>query len=328
MGWKTDDELRDIAYALGRKILEMYDRTGVDIPDWPVYPGGAPSPSPRSVFTQSIVADAEDYLSLDPQKVTDEFLRMQKAAQATGLNAEARANVEVAGTRLGANWQGSAALEFAKQMSYMGTFMDQQETYLLFTVQAMGIVYSLAVQSRESFYNLAESTILACDKVIQDQQNNETVAHVGLGIDIVQAGFDLVTMDKLKELTKWGVEQILSGFKSPAEASVDGDQAPQVVDSYTRERDRLRESFEAGLFHLRDWLAMQQNELAGLSLPLLEPLPVCTDVDSPDFSYANFSNENHAPSVFGPRVEREHKKYLEEKQHPDGVIAQRLDGGR
>ncbi len=57
-------------------------------------------------------------------------------------------------------------------------------------------------------------------------------------------------------------------------------------------------------------------------------MSIYADVDSPDFSYERFSNDHHDKGLYAPKVEQERKKYLEEKEHPHGVIGERLGGER
>ncbi|WP_424183608.1 hypothetical protein ACOBQX_16615 [Actinokineospora sp. G85] len=59
------------------------------------------------------------------------------------------------------------------------------------------------------------------------------------------------------------------------------------------------------------------------AIPLLQPLPVTTDVNSPEFSYEHFANGDHDVAEYSPKVERERVELVEHRQ-PSGVIAERL----
>jgi hypothetical protein len=64
--WKTDSELYEVADRLGRKIVDMYTTGGVWIS----------AGINLNAVLDSVRADAEIFLSLDPQRIVDEFQRM------------------------------------------------------------------------------------------------------------------------------------------------------------------------------------------------------------------------------------------------------------
>src|SRR6266540_3003136 len=155
--WRTNEHMAQLAHELGTEITQMLDNETGGVPNYPpLVPGGAPSPNPQKMIVDSIVADAVDFMSLEPQKIADEYQRMQSAADATGENGEAKRNLKIALAQIAANWHGAAAVAFAGQMSNIEEFMDQQEMNLLVAAQAMGTAFGLAVRIRESYCNLAE----------------------------------------------------------------------------------------------------------------------------------------------------------------------------
>ncbi|MGW5051391.1 hypothetical protein [Actinokineospora sp. NPDC004072] len=316
--WRGDDEMRDIAVRLAEKIFEMYTAAGEWIPSW-----GGPSGNPRQTYTDSLILDAEDFMALDPQRITDEYLRIQRAARDTGEHGEAKAELEVAGARLSANWRGEAATAFAKQMSFIDTFMTQQQDRLLLAVQAMGAVYKLAVEIRRSYYELADATIAACDIEMGKQASREAKANIGMGSEIAKAVIGAFTGDSLRGLLTSSLDSIISISTKGAEIALEGSEAGAVVDSYIRHRDELRRSWESGLLDIRDWLNQQDAELGRDEVDLLEPLPATADVDSPDFRYEHFANANHSVESYSPRVDHERRRMAEEEA-PSGVIAERL----
>lgn len=328
--WRTNEQMAQLARELGTEITQMLDNEGPGVPNFPpLTPGGAPSDNPQQMLVDSIVADAVDFMSLEPEKIADEYRRMQKAADDTGENGDAKRNLKIALTQIAANWHGDAAVAFAGQMSNIEEFMDQQERNLLTAAQAMGTAFGLAVRMRESYYNLAENTIAACRNVLAKQNQGESPrAGLAMGVDIVKSGIDLVDIDTVKKLKDWAVGKFFDALKAAVEEKpIEDSGAGQVVDSYVRSRDQLRRSFEDGLNQLRDWLNDQHWAYIRKPIPLLEPLPSYTHVESPDFSYERFSNDHHNAGSYTPRVEQERKRYVEEK-HPSGVIAQRLDDGQ
>ncbi|HEV8554848.1 MAG TPA: hypothetical protein VGR06_00430 [Actinophytocola sp.] len=82
-GWTTNEDLALIAHRLGTAVMAMYDKAGITV-SLPAYPGGTPSPDSRQTFVNSFIADAEDFMSVEPQKVHDEFSRMLQ--EGTKLN--------------------------------------------------------------------------------------------------------------------------------------------------------------------------------------------------------------------------------------------------
>src|SRR5689334_13316365 len=190
VNWRTNEQMAQLAHELGTEMTQMIDNDTGAVPDYPpLVPGGAPSPNPQKMIVDSIVADAVDFMSLEPQKIADEYERMRSAADTTGGNEEAKRNLKIALARLSANWHGAAAEAFAGQMSDIEEFMDSQERNLLLAVQGMGTAFGLAVQIRESYYSLAENTAVACKNVIT-RQNRDKAPHAGIamGVEIVKAG--------------------------------------------------------------------------------------------------------------------------------------------
>jgi hypothetical protein len=329
VNWRTNEQLAQLARELGIEMTQMIDNDTGGVPNYPpLVPGGAPSPNPQKMIVDSVINDAMDFTSLEPQKIADEYLRMQRAADATGENDDSKGNIEIALTKFAANWHGDAADAFGKQMYNILGFMQQQERNLLTAAQGMGTAFGLAVHMRESYGNLAENTIAACRTVLTKQGRDKAPhAALALGVEIVKAGFKLADVDSVKKLKDWAIDRFFDQLKAITEDKpLDDSGAAAVIDSYARARDQLKRSFADGLNQLRDWLNDQGWEYIRKPIPLLSPLPGCTDVRSPDFSYARFFSEHHDAGKYTPKVDQERKKYLDE--HPPGLIAERLDGER
>src|SRR6266508_1797533 len=95
VNWRTNEQMAQLAHELGTEMTQMLDNEGSGVPDYPpLVPGGAPSPNPQKMIVDSIVSDAVDFMSLEPQKIADEYQRMQRAAAATGENEEAKRNLK------------------------------------------------------------------------------------------------------------------------------------------------------------------------------------------------------------------------------------------
>jgi hypothetical protein len=324
--WPKDNQLHDMGFALGSKFLQMFDKVGVNF-DLPAHPDGLPTPDVGGSIVTSVTKDAEDFASLDPQRIMDAYFTVQGMANATaGDGSEARANLQLAHSWLSANWHGEAARAFAGQMTNIENFMVKQKEYYLYGVQALGTAFVLSVRVRENFINLTDNTIAACQAVIDEQVQKAAEAQIDVLEQVVKAGMELVTFEKGSDLAKVGIEIFLEIVKKAKPEPIDTSGALQVVDSYVRVRDRLRNSYDNGLNELKSWLGKQESAMSGNNTGILAPLPVICDIDGPRFTYTEFYNENHDPKVFGPTVEQERQKHLQEKQQPPGEIGQRLDG--
>ncbi len=317
--WKTDGELYDVAQQLGNKIADMYTKAGV----W------VSAGTNVDAIVESMRMDAEEFMSLDPQKIVDEFDRMQRAATQTGEDAIAKALLDEANIRLQAKWSGDAAVAFGHQMSYIETFMHQQDNQIGFAAHCMGTLYALAVNARRSYHDIASATIAACEKEMKEQTERDNKAIVSILSEVAKAciaGF--TRFENAGEVVKWGLDGFISAGSATYQAVMEGSEAPEVVTRYMQTRDNLRGSFEDGLNQLTKWITLQENELAQVRVPLLEPLPLCIDIKGADFSYDRFFTEDRDNASFGPKVERERQRLKNEAGRPAGLIGHRLDGGQ
>ncbi|TCO57228.1 hypothetical protein [Actinocrispum wychmicini] len=317
--WKTDTELYDIADRLAHKIIDMYTKADVFISVG----------TNRNTVIDGLRLDADMFTSLDPQKIADEFQRMQRAATDTGQDAVARSLLDAANNKLTTIWRGDAAEAFGHQMSYIETFTQQQDAELTFAAHSMGTAYALAVQVRRSYHELADATIAACAKEMSEQTERDTQAAIGLFAEIAKACVTgWVKPESGAEVVRWGLESFIDIGSKTQEVLVEGSKAEEVVGNYVRTRDTLKGSFEEGLNILTKWITTEDTSLAADKIPLLEPMPPGTNVNGPDFSYDKFFDPARDPSSFGGRVEQERKKARDQQNRPAGLIARRLDGGR
>lgn len=273
---------------------------------------------------QSRGADRVDQTAQALREITEEYLRLQRAARSTGEDGDARAELQVANARLAANWHGEAATAFAKQMSFAETFMTQQQDRLLLAVQAMGMVYKLSVEIRHSYWELADATIAGCDIEMGKEAGRAAKAVVGMGSEIAKSVIGAFDIESRRGLLTWALDSVVSISSKGMEISLEGSEAGEVLNAYLRGRDELRRSWESGLLDIRDWLNQQDAELGADDVPLLEPLPTTADVHSPDFRYEHFASAEHSVETYSPKVEEEHKRVVL-VDRPSGVIADRLE---
>src|SRR5437660_7590859 len=284
--WKNDATLGLVALNLGQKVVEMYDSCGIPIPDDYLDPKGPPVGDVQQKVIEMFILDAEDYTSMDPQKIVDEYQRMQKPADATGTEgSEAAIHLDTAHGLVLAHWQGDAAIAFAEQLDKITKFMDQQQERLVYAMQAMGMAFGMAVQFRQSYFDLAQATIEACRDVIDKRPPEPTVNSVmiALGREMVTLTVEALGAKNPKELAKTAIGWFKDKFeKSKESVSVGNGDASRVLNGYLDARQRLRDSYDGGLSRLRDWLDAQRSAYFSLNVPILDPLPSCTDVHSPD----------------------------------------------
>jgi hypothetical protein len=317
--WKSDDQLRQAATDLADKIFEMYTNAGVYIPSMAPDAGG----NPRQTFTDGLIADATEFMALDPQKIMDEFFRIQRAGRATGQNSEAMADLDRAMSLLG-SWHGTTATEFAKHTSFIKTFMTIQESRLAVAAQYMGTAYSLTWHMRESYYNLTQAAIVACQKEIDNESERNANAKIATATEVVKSGLDLFTVDSVKAALDWTAQSMVSIAKEGKDLPLDSKGAEEVVGDYTCGRDQLRQSYEDALNDLRDWINRQDAELRNDDIPIIDPLPSDMHVTSPDFTYREFYSDYHDPSGYAPKVDAEREKYAQE-HGTTSKISNRLD---
>src|ERR1041385_7182829 len=109
------------ADELADSILTMCSVNGGS----PTVPGLDPRENGEQAIRSSLITDAEEFMSLDPERLEDEFGQQVRAGQQT-KNPESGADISYAQDVLDPNvWSGTAAKAFHKQLSYMRSFVDQ-----------------------------------------------------------------------------------------------------------------------------------------------------------------------------------------------------------
>lgn len=236
----------------------------------------------------------------------------------------AKSLLDSANNKLTTIWHGDAAEAFGHQMSYIETFMQQQDAELTFAAHSMGTAYTLAVHGRQSYFELADATIAACDKEMDEQAQRDNKATIGMLGEIAKACVTgWVKPESGAEVVRWSLESFIDIGSKTHEILVEGSKAEEVVGSYVRSRDNLTSDLEDGLNTLGKWISMEDSALGQDKVPVLDPLPSYTNVNGPDFSYDKFFTADRNPASFDQRVERERKKT---QNQPSGLIGRRLDG--
>lgn len=317
--FRTDTDLRAAAFGLAHNMLHMLDQAGV----YPTVPG-VPGQMDVNVFRQEFEVDAEQYTTMDPGRLSQEYDEIRTAANMNGLESDPHTVVERAKIDLGSNWKGEAAEKFTSQLTKIQARISTQHDYTLVAAQAVGMMYAVNVSYRDSCYDLMEKTSTVCAAIAEKNApkpadwTNVVAGLVDKLVDVVKSPTEIGGM---------AIHEILGRVQNATQDQpVAGDEAAAVLDGYVGARDRLFESYEDSLSHVRDWLRERRKEFDALDDTLPEPLPAYADVDSPDFRYEKFFFGDSGPAEYAPEVERERKRYVDQKTKPHGAIARRLAG--
>lgn len=316
----TDDDLRSAAYALAGAMTDMLAADGLD-PDIV----GNPDQTDSDVFSESIQIDAELYMSMNLDRLSDEFDEILAAADATKTESDPQGYVDSARIDIESTWVGPASQAFVSQLNRVLACIESQYDYTVHAANAVSMMFAVNGQFRASCLDLMQKTAQQCKAVI-DELEAPPPEWTSAGISLFRAAVDAVnSLDPLK-IKSWAVDQIYNLIGSAlTPVPVAGSSAIPVVQGYTTARDQLFASYEDNLEQIRDWIKTRRDNLAGLTLSMPIELPPCTDVDSPDFRYDQFFYVDE-PGVHDAEVDRERQKYVDEKTKPDGVISQRLKG--
>jgi hypothetical protein len=317
----SDDDLRSAAYALSGAMTAMLAADGLD-PDIL----GVPDHVDGDVIARSLEVDAELYMSMSPARLTEEYNEILDAATTTKRESDPNGFVESARSDIEAWWVGEASRAFTVQCTKIQNCIDSQFEYTVLAAQAIGMMYAVNAQFRASCLDLMEKTAQTC-RSVTDGLGSPDAAWAEAGIGLFRAAIDAIKNADPSKITSWAVEQIWSQVGSAvSNTTVPGAEAIPVVSGYVAARDRLFAAYEDNLDGVGKWISARREDLAGLTMAIPEPLPPCTDVDSPDFRYEGFHIGGDMQGDFGAEVDRERQKYVAEKTKPDGVITHRLSG--
>ncbi|MFD1044257.1 hypothetical protein ACFQ1S_00925 [Kibdelosporangium lantanae] len=318
--WKDDQVLYDIAVQLGANFAGLAIKGG----------GLEWSPEVVNAMRGQLLGNAADFLSLDPQKIIDEWERMQKAAKDVGVDMSDAVTVELGATKDHLQgWYGQGADAFRAQVDAMRSFTGQQFDFTTRAIQALAAMLKIAVQSREDFVALAQATIDKITKAFAAADDDEPVTNflIKMGNGVAKAVLGVIS-DPEKAVFAIA-ENVLDISVEGVTYSVNGVKVADVVNSYVGQRDKLLAGYENELKMVADRLHSDQEQALTPS-KLLTPLPLSLSVNSPDFRYDNFMSKDMDPGQFSPKVETERQKYAADKQDKpagsDSPIQQRLAG--
>ncbi|TCO48070.1 hypothetical protein [Actinocrispum wychmicini] len=316
--WKEKDEVEDAAIALAHDFAGLANKEGV-----------AYGPDARGALEGALLGHAADFMSLDPQKIIDEWDRMQKVSRDVNVDVSEPVTVALgATTEHLRGWYGAGADAFRDQVNKMRAFTGMQSDYIGATIQALGSMLRVAVQSRDDFVALAEATRGQIDKVFKDDADAGTQFLLKVGNGIVKAV--LGVLEDPKKMAFAIIENALDVTVEGVTLVMEGGKLGEITSNYTKQRERLLQGYESELATVQGLIERGLNDVMREQPKLYDPLPLAVDVNSPDFRYAAFESKDMAPGQFSARVETERQKYVEEKQHKlvnsDSPIQQRLAG--
>ncbi|MFC5290488.1 hypothetical protein ACFPM7_25835 [Actinokineospora guangxiensis] len=314
VAWVTDSELGIAAHRLGEKIIEMYAKAEIGSV-------GGFGPNHDGTLIESVILDASDFTSLDPQKIIDESERMRSVVLALGGQGQAKADLDQAATILATRWSGEAAGRFHDQMKFIQYFLEDHARAAERPMVALGMALAVSVQARSNYLHLAEGTIVACDQEITAQVQRTAEADTKRTATLINSVLGLFS-NQPGELVVNGIESVVSITAAEMEIDLKVSNAPEVVMAYTRGRDQLRADYDDALTQVTQWLDRESAGLSASEVTLFRPLPASYSPSSPDFRYEMFASGSRSVAEFGPVVERDGRD--SGAPDPDSPVSRRL----
>ncbi|MDX3193801.1 hypothetical protein PV458_35835 [Streptomyces sp. MN03-5084-2B] len=325
--WKSDDEVRSAADRAARRLIDLFDDEQPDgkwLGSPETYPNGG-----GAVLLQGLLGDADDVLSLDPQKIIDEFERMKKVGRA--LDKETSSDIIDAFRKIDysvQDWEGGGADAFRRQISMIQAFLGQQTYYLAKTVESLAVLLAASVQARRDYVAVADATSAAVAKALKQHDEADTKIVISVSASVVSAVLGIATGGAWFTATA-GV--VIGASSAGLQLIVDGDKFAEVAAGYNAGKNQVLTSCQDTIRNALGRVQGAERELLGEKNELFAPMPPSITVNSPSFRYEDFSSGDRPISGFGAKVEHEHRKLVE--QHaPTGVtgadtpIQRRLDG--
>jgi hypothetical protein len=324
--WRTNEQMATWADIFATELLNMVNFTTEKSPN---IPGVDPQVNGEAVVRDAIIEDAEFFMSMNPERLEQEFNEQVRAAALVQDDA-ALANVRYAQSLFAPSiWTGDAAEAFHKQMTNIENFVTEQREQALTAAQAAGMMLAVSVQFRESFFSLMDMTTDVCQAAVRGQVNTGT-NWKSLLVDIVAEVKSVLTTKAVADLGSGAVDKLISDMKVFTDEPVPDSDAGAIIDGYIGSRDRLKRSFQDNVGSILLWITARRTEFADAERrpELMAPLPPTTDVDGPAFRYSEFGYVDPIPGMDDTSVERERQRYVDEKPRPepDGVIGRRLTG--
>ncbi|GAA1967018.1 hypothetical protein [Amycolatopsis minnesotensis] len=323
--WPSDHQVLDTAEKLGAKIIDLLNDAGGDA--WPGSPGIAGSPG--DTIVRSLHHDALDVLSLDPQKISDEFERMQTVCRSMSptkssdlIDAFRSIDYSVQ------DWQGDGARAFQRQVSMIQGFIGQQSEYTLATIRSLVVLLGISVHARRDYCALAQATMAAADKAMKLSEEADTKYAIGLGASLVGALAGIGFGGTILSTT---VGAIISMSGSTVQKTVDDATYKDVVKGYTGGRSQIMDAFKAGIGDAKNIIAKARDEMSREKNELFAPMSPVIDVTKPEFHYSTFYSAARDVAQFDGKVSSEKDK-MPGNARPEGVskpkslLQQRLDG--
>ncbi|HVK21223.1 MAG TPA: hypothetical protein VM677_07670 [Actinokineospora sp.] len=321
--WPDDNLIADLIYRLRSEYAALVAHEMMD-PDSDLsgFPG-----TPMDVDTR-IWIDIIDYLVLSPPKIWDAFNGFVVAGgehhntTVEGLLGETEASLS--------EWDGSAAEAFGVHLSNVRGFLDGQRRHVDQLLIGYASAYKLAVQARESWKSLVEEWIEVSQQYRLDDDERRRAVRIKVGAGILAAVAGAVTGGTALAAGLGAMGALTGAAAEEITADLGGDSGADVWQSYERAYRRLADSNLGEMENIRRHVQAQLDEVSAEAVPMYEPLPSSTDVDSPDFRYERFFHGDRE-SGFSRDVDGERTKYVAEKGgsaiRNDGPIAWTLSGG-
>ncbi|MEV7040695.1 hypothetical protein [Amycolatopsis sp. NPDC051061] len=206
--WTSDDEVRSAADRAARGLIDLFDDEQPDgkwLGSPEAYPDGG-----GAVLLRGLLDDADQVLSLDPQKIIDEFERMKKVGRV--LDQDTSSDIVDAFRKIDysvQDWEGGGADAFRHQISMIQAFLGQQTGYLIKTVESLAVLLAASVQARRDYVAVADATGAAVAKALEGAEHGRQPGGdlvmggrgvsgrgAGLGPAGAVAGHDLVDDDR------------------------------------------------------------------------------------------------------------------------------------
>ncbi|WP_410628039.1 hypothetical protein [Amycolatopsis sp. cmx-8-4] len=325
--WKSDDDVRSAADRAARRLLDLFNDEQPD-GKWLGSPEAYPSGG-GAVLLRGLLDDADKVLSLDPQKIIDEFERMKKVGRA--IDKDTSSDIVDAFRKIDysvQDWEGGGADAFRQQISKIQAFLGQQASYLVTTVESLAVLLAAAVQARRDYVAVADATGAAVAKALKQHSEADTKIAISVGASVVSAVLGIATGGAWFTATA-GV--VIGASSAGLQLAVDGDKFAEVASGYKTGKDQVLTSYQDIVQHALGQVQGAERDLLGEKNELFAPMAPTIVVNSPTFRYEDFSSTDRPAGGFGSKVDEEHRK-LVEQQSPTGVVGpgtplqRRLDG--
>lgn len=320
--WTSDDEVRSAADRAARGLIDLFDDEQPDgkwLGSPEAYPDGG-----GAVLLRGLLDDADKVLSLDPQKIIDEFERMKKVGRV--LDQDTSSDIVDAFRKIDysvQDWEGGGADAFRHQISMIQAFLGQQTGYLIKTVESLAVLLAASVQARRDYVAVADATGAAVAKALEQHSDADTKIMISAGASVVSAVLGIATGGAWFTATA-GV--VIGASSAGLQLAVDGDKFAEVAAGYRTGKDQVLTSYQDVVRHALAKVQEAERDLLGEKNELFAPMPPGIEVHSPTFRYEDFSSADRPGAGFAPKVDRERRKPVA-RQGPAGTpIQRRLDG--